>query len=243
MATMMIVHGGWGGGWEWTPVSEQLRERGHQVFAPTLTGLGERAHLGEGVGLSSHIDDVLAVFEFEELRDVVLCGHSYSGMVITGAADRIPERIRGLVYLDAFVPNDGQALRDLVPDEFADGLLNAAKERGDGKIPYPPELFPPEGLIPEDVRAGYIGRTRPQPAATFTEAVRLTGAASALPRAYVRCTGDPDSDGGLTATAPFAARARTEGWPYRELATAHDLHLFDPAGTVSVLDGLAKSFD
>jgi pimeloyl-ACP methyl ester carboxylesterase len=77
MATFVIVHGGWGGGWEWTPVARRLRERGHEVLTPTLTGLGDRAHLGSDVGLSDHIEDVLAVFRFEELGDVVLCGHSY----------------------------------------------------------------------------------------------------------------------------------------------------------------------
>jgi pimeloyl-ACP methyl ester carboxylesterase len=239
MATLVIVHGGWGGGWEWTPVARRLRKRGHDVFTPTLTGLGERAHLGADIRLSDHIDDVLAVFTFEELRDVVLCGHSYGGMVVTGVADRVPKLIRLLVYLDALVPDDGQAARDLLPKEFGDSLVRTVEGGDDGKMPIPPELLPPEGLIPEDVRASYIKRIRPHPAATLTEPVRLSGAVTRLRRAFVRCTSglDPDTD----LLGPFAARARAEGWLYRELATAHDLQLLDPEGTAAVLDDLATS--
>lgn len=241
MATIIIVHGGWGGGWEWTPVAGRLRERGHVVFTPTLTGLGERSHLGtDTTGLSDHIQDVLAILTFEELQDVVLCGHSYGGMVVTGAADRVPERIRGLVYLDALVPTDGQALVDLVPRELGDPLLRAAEERGDGKIPYPPELHPPAGLISDEVRSRYLGRMRPHPASTMSEPIRLSGAVSGLPRAFVRCTGDLDPDADVL--GPFAARAQAEGWPYHESSTPHDLHLFDAKGTAQIIDDLAISF-
>jgi pimeloyl-ACP methyl ester carboxylesterase len=239
MATILIVHGAWGGGWEWTPVADELRELGHDVFVPTLTGLGERSHLGDDVALSDHLEDVLSVVAFERLRDVVMCGHSYGGMVATAAADRVPESVRGLVYLDGMVPRDGQAVVDLFPPEFGDGLVAAAEGRGDGRVPYPPEVAPPEGLIPEAVRAAYVERTRPQPLATLTEPVRLDGLVSKLPRAYVRCVGDTDADAGLMET--FAERARAEGWLYRESATPHDLHLFDPRGTAVILDDLAGS--
>jgi pimeloyl-ACP methyl ester carboxylesterase len=241
MATFLIVHGGWGGGWEWSPVARRLRERGHDVFTPTLTGLGERAHLGADIGLSDHIDDVLAVFTFEDLRDVVLCGHSYGGMVVTGVADRVPELIRLLVYLDALVPDDGQAARDLLPREFGDSLVDTAEGADDGKVPIPPELLPSEGSIAEDVRASYLERVRPHPAATLTEPVQLSGAVAGVRRAFVRCTRDLDPDGDLL--GPFAARARAEGWLYRELATAHDMQLLDPEGTAAVLDDLATSLD
>jgi pimeloyl-ACP methyl ester carboxylesterase len=237
MATFCIVHGGWGGGWEWTPVARMLRQRGHDVFTPTLTGLGERIHLGADTGLSDHVEDVLAMFMFEDLHDVVLCGHSYGGMVVTGVADRVPERIQLLVYLDAFVPNDGQALRDLMPKEFGDALLPTAEERGDGKFPYPPDLHPPEDVIPAEVHTSYLSRTRPHPVATMIEPVHLSGTVNTLPRAFVRCTGDLDPD----VMGPFAARARAEGWLYREIATAHDLHLIDPEGTTAILDDLATS--
>jgi pimeloyl-ACP methyl ester carboxylesterase len=241
MATILIVHGGWGGGWEWARVARKLREGGHDVFTPTLTGMGERAHLGVDVGLSDHIDDVVAVFDFEQLRDVVLCGHSYGGMVVTGVADRIPERIRLLVYLDGFAPRNGQALLDLVPGEFAESLLQAARERQDGKIPMPPELQAPEGSLPEAVRSAYISRTRPHPRATMTDPVRLTGAVDSVRRAFVRCTAGIDPEHDLL--GEFAARARAERWSYRESDTPHDLQLFDPEGTAAIIDDLVQSID
>jgi pimeloyl-ACP methyl ester carboxylesterase len=239
MATFVIVHGGWGGGWEWTPVARRLRERGHEVFTPTLTGLGERAHLGSDVGLSTHIDDVLAVFRFEELRDVVLCGQSYGGMVVTGVADRIPDPIRLLVYLDAFVPGVGQSVKDLVTGEFRNAVLRL-EEAGEGAFPYPQELWPPEGLIPEETRSRYIARMLPHPLRTMTEPARLSGAVEQLPRAFVRCTGGEHADA-EEELAPFAARARAEGWIYRETPTPHDLHLFDPEGTATLLHDLAMT--
>jgi pimeloyl-ACP methyl ester carboxylesterase len=239
MTTFVIVHGGWGGGWEWTPVARILRKRGHEVFTPTLTGLGERAHLGYDIGLSGHIDDVVAVFRFEELRDVVLCGQSYGGMVITGVADRIPASIRLLVYLDAFVPSDGQALQDLVSSEFRD-LIRSVEEGGDSTLPYPEELWPPEGSIPEQMRASYIACMLPHPLGTIIEPIRLSGGGDRLPRAFVRCTGGEHADA-ETEIAPSADRARKEGWLYRETSTPHDLHLVDPEGTVAVLHELAAS--
>ena len=231
MATFVLVHGGWGGGWEWTPVANALRSRGHQAFTPTLTGLGEREHIrASEVTLSDHIDDVAAVMSFEGLDDVILCGQSYGGMVVTGVADRMPERIRLLVYLDAFVPGDGESLRDNVPPGMVEALVDVGRERGDGRAPIPPELLP-AGDAPDTVRYG--ARLRPQSTNTFTEAIRLTGQVDRLPRAFVRCTaGDADME-------PFAERARSEGWLYRELETPHDLHLSDPVATVGLLDELA----
>lgn len=236
MATLVIVHGSWGGGWEWAPIARGLRERGHEVFTPTLTGLGERAHLGGAeVGLGVHIEDVYALLAFEELSDVILCGHSYAGMVVTGVADRAPDRIRRLVYLDAFVPRHDQALHDLLPTEVAQALVESARA---GRIPIPVELLPPEGALPEEVRARYIARLRPHPVASQVEPLQLSGAVESLPRGFVRCTGeDPDGD----MTAPFAERARAEGWLYRELPTAHDLHVLDPEGTTAILDELARA--
>jgi pimeloyl-ACP methyl ester carboxylesterase len=232
VATIVIVHGGWGGGWEWTPVARRLREEGHEVFTPTLTGMGERSHLGTGdVGLSDHIDDIVAMLTFEDLRDVVLCGHSYGGMVVTGVADRVPERVRLVAYLDAFTPGDGQALADLVPTDFADGLLTSAEHGG---IPAPADLLPPEGSLPAGVRSSYIDRLVPQPVATVTEPVELSGAVHALRRAFVSCSGDDTMDG-------FAEQARAAGWPSRDLPTRHDLQLFDPDGTAAVIDDLVTA--
>src|SRR5437867_3282753 len=114
MATFVLVHGASTGGWYWAPVRSLLRDAGHEVHTPTLTGLGERCHLlSRGIGLDTHIQDVVNALVYEDLRDVVLAGHSYSGMVVTGVADRVPERIAHLVYVDAFVPHHGESLLDL----------------------------------------------------------------------------------------------------------------------------------
>ena len=116
MATFVLVHGAWPGSWCWKRVRHALQAAGHAVFTPTLTGIGERAHLlAESVNLQTQTLDVLNLIRWEELSDFVLCGHSYGGMVVTGVADQMPERLRSLVYLDAFVPEHGQCLADFAP--------------------------------------------------------------------------------------------------------------------------------
>jgi pimeloyl-ACP methyl ester carboxylesterase len=237
MATLVIVHGAFGGGWEWTPVASELRKRGHDVFTPTLSGMGERFHLGPEVGLSTHVEDVVAVLTLEDLEGVVLCGASYGGMAVTGAADRTPDRIGLVVYVDALVPQDGQSGLDLLPEAFGNMVRVAGDEDGHGRIAVPAAVLPPEGLIPEERRARYVARLRPQPVASFTEPLRLTGAVERLRRAFVRCTSGIDIGG--DPIAPMAARAVADGWPYRELALPHDPHLFDPAGTAEMLHDLA----
>ena len=242
IATFVIVHGGWGGGWEWTAVARALRERGHDVFTPTLTGLGERAHLGgPEVGLATHVEDVVAVLELEDLHDVVLCGHSYGGMPVSGAADLAVERIALVIYIDALVPSDGQSAFDLLPEEFAELARASAVEHGDGwQVSMPPAVLPQSGWTAEADRARYIDRLRTQPLASFAETVRITGALHLLPRAFIRCTGgDLGGDLGGDPIAPFATRAQRDGWSYRELVAPHDPQLTDPAGTAAVLDELA----
>lgn len=237
MTTFVVVHGGFGGSWEWTPVAARLRARGHEAFTPTLTGMGERAHLAApGIDVSTHVEDVVAVLVMEDLRDVVLCAHSYGGIPVTVAADRVPERVGLVIYVDALVPEDGQSALDLLPAWFAAEARSTADERG--RVPMPAVLEPPEGWIDEGDRSRYMRRLRPQPLGSFVEPVRLSGAGAHLPRAFVRCThaappGDP--------IAAVAARARTSGWAYRELATPHDPQLLDPDGTARVLDELAAS--
>jgi pimeloyl-ACP methyl ester carboxylesterase len=238
----VIVHGGWGGGWEWTAVARALRERGHDVFTPTLTGMGERAHLGgPEVGLATHVKDVIAVLELEDLHDVVLCSHSYGGMPVSGAADLAAERITLVIYIDALVPSDGQSAFDLLPDEFANLARASAVEHGDGwQVSIPPALLPPAGWIAEHDRARYIARLRTQPLASFAETVRITGPLKLLPRAFIRCTGgDLGGDIGGDPIAPIATRAQRDGWSYRELLAPHDPQLTDPAGTAAVLEALA----
>jgi pimeloyl-ACP methyl ester carboxylesterase len=127
MATFVLVHGGWHGSWCWKRVRKALQARGHDVFTPTLTGVGERSHLlSPDVNLDTHITDVVNLIRWEELSGIVLCGHSYGGCVITGVADRLSDRVAALVYLDAFVPEDGQSLHDILPTFYKSSELEAA---------------------------------------------------------------------------------------------------------------------
>ena len=140
--TYLLVHGSWVGGWYWAPVAERLRGMGHRVFAPTLTGLGERSHLlSPQVTLGTAVADVANVVEAEELRDLVLVGHSFGGAPVTGVADRLPERIRHLVYLDANIIESGASFLDTLPPEVAEARRQAAQEAGGGVPALPPPLW------------------------------------------------------------------------------------------------------
>jgi pimeloyl-ACP methyl ester carboxylesterase len=189
MATFVIVHGAWSGGHAWRWLRPLLRTAGHEVFTPALTGLGERSHLASAqVDLDTHIRDVLGVLEFEDLDQVVLVGHSYGGVVITGVADRMPQRVAQLVYLDAEVPADGQCEFDLLAPEERAGYQQAAAARGQGwQIPPPVPDPLPEGL---DARLRWaMSRMVSQPITTFTQPLRLADRSGAgVARTYIRCT-------------------------------------------------------
>ncbi len=176
MATFVLVHGAFEAGWYWRPVAGILRAQGHEVFTPSLTGLGERKHLmSPAIDLDTHIADVIGVIDSEELDDVVLAGHSYGGMVITGAADRAGGRIKSLVYLDAFVPEDGEAVFDIVLPDRREALETAARERGDGwRIPPPPAAD--WGVTDPDLQAWLDRLSVAHPIATMTQPIRLSGA-------------------------------------------------------------------
>ncbi|WP_433061199.1 alpha/beta fold hydrolase [Dactylosporangium sp. CS-033363] len=142
MATFVLIPGGWHGGWAYSAVADALRSRGHTPVPVTLTGVGDRAHLAQpAVNLDTHIADVLAVIEQSDLRDVILVGHSYGGMVVSGVADRAPERVAGLVYVDAYVPNDGDSCWTLTTDAFR--ATFAAGASGDGYSVQPPPRLDP----------------------------------------------------------------------------------------------------
>ncbi len=226
MATFVLVHGAWSGGWEWREVERLLRERGHEVTRPTLTGLGERTHLSSAaVTLATHVEDVVRHFEFEGLVDAVLCGHSYGGMVVTGAAERVPDRLRCVVYVDAFVPHDRESLFDLLPPEWTSILRTSAM---DGVVPVP---FSFEETAAR-YGAWYAERTVGQPLGTFEQAVQLSGGSPTVPRCYIRCL---ESDAPVEASAE---RARAAGWAYRELAAGHDAQIEDPAGLTDLLTAI-----
>src|SRR2546430_2474346 len=170
--TIVIVHGAWGGSWAFRKVEALLREKGFNVYRPQLTGLGERVHLSRpDIGLSTHIDDVVNVILFEDLHDIILMGHSYGGMVITGVADRVPDRIRRLVYVDAFVPNDGESVMTIVGGH-GDWLKPMIK--GDYIVPA---WVKPNQPPPHDV---------PQSLKTLTEPISLKNkVARKLPATYI----------------------------------------------------------
>jgi pimeloyl-ACP methyl ester carboxylesterase len=234
MALFVIAHGAWSGGWAWRRLRSMLRERGHECLTPTYTGLGERAHLAAPtVGLDTHVQDVVGVLEFEDLRDVVLVGHSYGGMVITGVADRAPERLARLIYLDAFVPRDGESLFSLQPAEGRAIMQARVTSEGDGWLITPNPL--PADTSAED-RAWLTPRRRPQPVQTFDQPLRLQQGETLLPRAYIYCKQAGPGD----VFGQFAARARHEGWPYRELDATHNAHITASEALTDLLVELAS---
>jgi pimeloyl-ACP methyl ester carboxylesterase len=233
MATYVLVHGGAHGGWCYGPVARILRSAGHEVHAPTLTGLGERSHLlRPGIDLDTHIDDVVAVLHYEDLREVVLVGHSYGGMVITGVADRAADRVGHLVYLDAATPADGQSLVDI-----AGPMMAAARARGrvvDGVelVLFPgTEPLPHYGVTDPDDVAWMDERLTPHPWRCFEQPLRLTNEAAlrAIPQSHIVCTSTlatRDRD------RMAAARAAGRLW---DIDTGHDLMITEPEAVAALL--------
>jgi pimeloyl-ACP methyl ester carboxylesterase len=183
----VLVSGSWHGGWVWHEVAARLRAAGHEVTTPTLTGLGERRHLGQGVDLALHVEDVVAHIEMERLSGVTLVGWSYGGMVITGALARIPERIRAMIYLDAFVPEDGKALVDyLTPEGRA-----AWDKFKDADAPLPPLSAERLGLTDPAQIESVVPRLTAQAWQSFYQPVRALTPRPAIPTAYIKCTDNP----------------------------------------------------
>lgn len=235
----VLVHGAWHGGWCWRKLVPRLEATGQRVWTPTLTGLGERAHLlRPDVDLQTHVLDVCAMLEMEDLRDVVLVGHSYAGMVISGVADRLPERLAQLIYLDAFMPDAGKALRDYtVPAAPAAPPAPAASTAPapprDWRVP--PRQTAKEFGIEDPVEAAWVQeRLRPQSALTFVQPLPLRdGFPHGLRRAYIRCTDD-------AWFVEAAARAARQGAAVRELrGHGHDAMWTAPAALARLLVELA----
>jgi len=227
----VLVHGAWCGGWCYHKVAAKLRARGYAVFTPTLTGQGERSHLVTGnVNLSLHIQDVLNVFHYENLSQAVLAGHSYGGMVITGVADRIPERIKALVYLDAFLPEDGQSLFDINIPANTQRFISNAGSIGGLAVPAPPAAF-------FNVNAADAGRVdalaTPFPIGAFTEKIKLTGAHKTIAkRIYVHGTVLPRE----SPFKPFYERTKADpAWQVHALACGHHVMLDEPERTTDIL--------
>jgi len=236
----VLVHPAWFGGWCWKKVTPLLRARGYDVYAPTLTGLGERAHLARPeIGLNTHIEDVANLLQYEDLSGVVLVGNSSGGMVITGVADRVPDLIAHVVYLDAFVPQDGQSLLDLIPPDRRLSMEALVQSEGQGWLlprfaPPPWEKFVPEAwrITDEADLRWALPRLKPTPFGHFTEPVhRKNAAAEKLPRTYVRCVQWPNA---VYDRHAEAAR-QTPGWRSRELATSHLPYITHPSEVTDLL--------
>ena len=221
--TIVFVHGAWGGGWQYTKIQPLLEEAGHTVYRPTMTGLGERVHLGSpDIGLTTHIEDIVNMLEFEELENVVLVGHSYGGMVIAGVAERVPERIARLVYFDAILPEDGESVASL----FGDAIDTMATAGGDGAEPWQ--------LVPQWVEEGELPPVDvPQPLLTFTESIVLDNPLAAqLPAVFLLTT---EAGKEVDDFDVFADRARQRGWQIVEMEGSHNPHWFQPEAFVKVL--------
>jgi pimeloyl-ACP methyl ester carboxylesterase len=220
--TFVLIHGAWHGGWCWRPVQRRLEARGATVYAPSLTGLGDRKHLNDPkVNLSTHVADVVDLLETEELEQVVLVGHSYAGMVVTGAAAKVPKRLASVVYLDAFVPESGQSMFDLSNPKFVAHWREKAKTAGDGWR-VPPMLDAKAMGLSGALAQRVDKKLTAQSIATFDEKLSFDPKALAgLKRAYFRA-------GAFGGFGPTAERVKKDGWAVRSIDSGHDVMLAHP---------------
>ncbi len=244
MARFVLVHGGWHGGWCWQKVIPFLEAAGHEVCAPTLTGMAERvAELSPDIGLDTHIQDVLGLLEEKNLHGVILAGHSYGGMVITGVVDAVPERIAHLVYLDTFVPRDGESLAGIVP--LLGYLLHRqAKAHGDGWRVDPQGDY---GVTTEPDRTWLHSKLTPQPLKTLEQPLHLRNPAivSTKPLTHIS-----SNRAGVFSSfvqhlqvfraIPYPGWRRTlgpteAGWRLRHLPTGHDMMITMPRELADLL--------
>jgi pimeloyl-ACP methyl ester carboxylesterase len=221
--TYVIVHGAWGGGWAFREVDGRLTLDGHKVFRPTLTGQGERVHLASpDISLSTHITDIVNVIEYEDLHDIVLVGHSYGGMVITGVADRVPDRIKRIIYLDALLPEDGESLNDV----FAKAGHPSTRPITNG-FNIPPWVKPDQ-KPPHDV---------PMSAKCFSEPISLKNqdAVKKIPAAYI-LTVDPGKLPDDDAFFPCYQRAKARGWKVELMDGDHNVQWSHPKELAKLLE-------
>ncbi len=227
-ANFVIVHGAWGGSYGWTPFVERMRARGHRVFYPSLTGLGERSHLFSGaVNLSTHVEDVCNTVRCEQIDKFILVGHSYGGMVITGVAERLADKITGIVYVDAFLPENGKCLWDYTPGDN-NARFHEAGERGGIAVPSPAQSMIGLTEVEKSLRA-------PMPIGTLVEKVKLTGKADRIPnRLYIFAAKNPGDT-----FKQFYNRVRAEkGWKTAEAASGHGVHREQPEELVKLLESM-----
>jgi pimeloyl-ACP methyl ester carboxylesterase len=225
--TFVVAHGAWSSGWAWKKMHPLMAARGHRLLTPSYTGLGERAHLASpDIDLDTHIADVVNVLFYEDLRDVVLVGHSYGGMVATGIADRARERIRQLVYLDAFLPDDGKSLFDLSGqgDQFRAAAVDGWR--------VPPNPPPPDTSA--DDLPWINERRMHHPIKTLEQPLTLTRGPLTLPRQYILCTRSE-------AFRQYANKAKAAGWPVHEMDASHNPHITAPEPLADLLERIART--
>jgi pimeloyl-ACP methyl ester carboxylesterase len=219
--TFVLVHGAWHGGWCWKKLTPFLTSASHRVHTPTLTGLGERSHLlTPAVDLDTHIEDIAALFRYEDIRDAILVGHSYGGMVVAGVASSLVARLAGVVYLDAFLPDDGKAQQDYVSLGAPDGAWR-----------LPPPGKPPRFGVKDPADIEWMeARLGDHPLKTMTQPVRINaGITARVPHTFILCTK-------INQFAAAAERAKQRGFRYRELFSAgHDAMISQPAELAKLL--------
>jgi len=229
MATFVLVHGGWHGSWCWKRVRKALQARGHDVFTPTLTGVGERSHLlSPDVNLGTHITDVVNLIRWEELSGVVLCGHSYGGWPVSGAIEQAFHRISSVVYLDAFVPNNGQKSLDTASDFTRKGIQEAIAKGDVSRAGPSAATF----HVNENDRAWVDGKLTPQPIAVSLQPIRLTGALDRLPKkTYIRAPKYPQP----AFDSYYRAKKDDPLWRTYEVPCGHDVMIDMPDRLTEIL--------
>jgi pimeloyl-ACP methyl ester carboxylesterase len=222
--TFVLVHGAWAGSWCWARVVDRLSANGHRVFAPTLSGLGERSHLAAcDINLTTHVLDVVNEITWKDLDHVILVGHSYGGMVINGVAEHVVDRIASIIYIDAFIPADGESAADLGLPEDSKSALIAVPPTAEGEY------------INEADRAWVDAKATPQPSATFGEKLHVSGAYQRVPnKVYIRASNGP------SIFQEFAATARSDRWTVYEIESGHDVAIDAPMELCEILEACAR---
>lgn len=234
MSTFILVHGAWHGGWCWGRVAPALRAAGHDVFTPTLSGLSDRAHvLSPAVDLSTHVEDIVRLIDAEGLNEVILVGHSYAGMVISGVAEARPDALRIRVHLDAFLPVDGEAAIDLLPEGPAHHYREAVAGPGFGWL-IPPRSLEVLGVTDQADLDWLTPRLTPHPWATYAEQISLSTAADSVPGAYIECVE------WMRVFQPQAERAQARGWKGFEIPTGHEAMVTAPQHLTDILLTIAS---